>query len=99
MIIPRLANTKPIFAFAYANLIVAGRHIVMPTPTAAPCKAAMVGLEHWWIAKDARPPLLQVLVEALSTELHLPISVIDISLTLRYCLSTCLCCASEETNI
>lgn len=43
MMIPLRANTKPTFAFSYAILIVIGRHIVIPTPTAAPWIAAIVG--------------------------------------------------------
>lgn len=35
----------------------AGRVMVMPTPTAEPCIAAMVGLLQRWIARATRPPL------------------------------------------
>lgn len=34
--IPRLLNTKPTLALAYATRMHAGRHMVIPTPTAAP---------------------------------------------------------------
>lgn len=36
MMMPRLANTKPILALEYATRMHAGRHIVIPTPTADP---------------------------------------------------------------
>lgn len=39
------------------DLIAAGRVMVMPTPTAEPCIAAIVGLRHRWIARATRPPL------------------------------------------
>src|ERR1700761_835998 len=57
MMIPRLLKTKPILALAYATRMHAGKHMVMPTPTAAPCMAAIVGFEQWWIANEVRPPL------------------------------------------
>jgi hypothetical protein len=43
---PRLLNTNPTLAFAYAIRMQAGKHMVMPTPTAAPWMAAIVGLEQ-----------------------------------------------------
>jgi hypothetical protein len=58
MIIPRLANTKPIFAEAHATRMLAGRVIVIPTPTAAPLMAAMVGFEQLCIASETLPPLV-----------------------------------------
>jgi hypothetical protein len=30
---------------------------VMPTPTAAPGRAPMVGMREWWIRRAMRPPL------------------------------------------
>lgn len=57
MMMPRLEKTNPIFAGAYATRILAGRHMVMPTPTAAPLIAAMVGFEQLCIASETLPPL------------------------------------------
>jgi hypothetical protein len=48
--IPRLANTKPVFADAQATRMLAGRVMVIPTPTADPLIAAMVGFEQLCIA-------------------------------------------------
>ena len=31
--------------------------MVIPTPTAEPCIAAIVGLRHLWMASATRPPL------------------------------------------
>ncbi len=41
---PRRANTKPIFASGTARRMSIGSVIVMPTPTAGPLIAAMIGL-------------------------------------------------------
>lgn len=38
-------------------LIAAGKVIVIPTPTADPCSATIVGLWHLCIANATRPPL------------------------------------------
>jgi hypothetical protein len=61
MMIPRLANTKPILAEAQATRMLAGRVIVIPTPTAEPLTAAMVGLEQLCIASATLPPLFSLL--------------------------------------
>ena len=58
MMIPRLAKTKPIFADAHATRMLAGRVMVIPTPTAEPLMAAMVGLEQLCIARETLPPLV-----------------------------------------
>jgi hypothetical protein len=55
MIIPRLVNTKPIFADAQATRTLAGRVMVIPTPTADPLIAAMVGFEPLCIASETLP--------------------------------------------
>jgi hypothetical protein len=57
MMIPRLANTKPIFADAQATRMQAGSVMVIPTPTADPLIAAMVGFEQLCIASETLPPL------------------------------------------
>lgn len=57
MVIPRRAKTKPYLDVVWAMRIAAGRVIVIPTPTAEPCIAAMVGLRQRWIARAMRPPL------------------------------------------
>ena len=64
MMMPRREKTKPILAVALATRMLVGRHIVMPTPTAAPFMAAMVGLEQLWMARETRPPLGTVSVSA-----------------------------------
>lgn len=55
--IPRREKTKPIFVFAVARRMVQGRTIVIPTPTAEPLRAAMVGLRQLLIARETWPPL------------------------------------------
>jgi hypothetical protein len=57
MTIPRLANTKPIFADAQAMRMLAGSVMVIPTPTADPLMAAMVGFVQLCIASETLPPL------------------------------------------
>jgi hypothetical protein len=67
MIIPRLANMKPIFAEAHATRMLAGRVIVIPTPTAGPLMAAMVGFEQLCIARETLPPLFAHFSELLQS--------------------------------
>lgn len=57
MMMPRRAKTKPILALAQASRMLAGRVMVIPTPTAEPLIAAMVGLLQLWIASETLPPL------------------------------------------
>ena len=57
MTMPRREKTKPTFAVEQAMRIVAGRVMVMPTPTAGPFIAAIVGLEQLWMARATFPPL------------------------------------------
>jgi hypothetical protein len=45
----------------------------MPTPTAEPCIAPMVGLRQWWIARVTRPPLfVNQLLRSLHIQPNLP---------------------------
>lgn len=55
----------------------------MPTPTAAPCIAAIVGFEQWCMAREVLPPLLYVSLNALLAWVYfLPIPVIHIPFNL-----------------
>jgi hypothetical protein len=54
---PRRENTNPIFAPRYAIRMFIGSVMVMPIPTAEPCKAPMVGLRQWKMLRVTRPPL------------------------------------------
>ncbi len=47
---PRLLNTKPMRAAVDIMRMSIGRHMVMPTPTAAPLIAATIGFRQLWIA-------------------------------------------------
>ena len=55
---PRRAKLKPIFAVEEHMRMTAGRVMVMPTPTAEPFRAAMVGRRERWRARETRPPLV-----------------------------------------
>lgn len=57
MVMPRRPKTKPYLDALCAMRTAAGSTMVMPTPTAEPCIAAMVGLRHLWMARATRPPL------------------------------------------
>jgi hypothetical protein len=54
--------------------------MVIPTPTAEPCIAAIVGLRQRWIASATRPPLVSSALNGASskeTGIYLPIAVIS----------------------
>lgn len=54
--IPLLTNTKPILASFAATRMSIANVIVIPTPTAAPFIAAMMGFLHLYAAKATFPP-------------------------------------------
>lgn len=69
--------------------MIAGNVIVIPTPTADPCIAAMVGLRHLWIARATRPPLNPSVERKPSSDLFdLPVTMVHHPLV-----------ASTESNI
>ena len=53
---PRLLNTKPTLPAAEIMRMSIGRHMVMPTPTAAPLIAATIGFRQLKIASEIESP-------------------------------------------